>query len=481
MQKKFLGNLLFIILLNVLIKPFYIFGIDVQVQNIVGSESYGMYFSLLNFSFLFNMFLDIGVTNYNTKNTAQHPTSLTKYIGSYLGLKMMLGILYLIITIGFALIVGYSDQEMYLLSFFVFNQILAGLILYLRSNFAGLYLFKIDALLSILDRLLLIIISLLLIYGSFTSQAFRIEWFIYAQTFAYASTLIVGLLLTWVKIGKIRIKANKVFSIVILKKSTPFAILILLMMLYTRMDSVMIERMLPNGKEQAGIYAQGFRLLDAVNMFAFLVAGLLLPIFSRLISENNAIKPILKVAGRFLIGISIIVGVGIAINSELTIKTIYTQNVQAASNVFVWLILSFIPLSFSHVFGTLLTANNNLRLLNQMAIFGVLLNVGLNLILIPKIEAQGAAIATITTQSITALFQLILVMRVFKLTIDWNSVTRLGVFTLIYVPLTLLLQDSFDHIWSLITTIAIGFFLMIALKLLHLQDLLNLVKSKTDS
>jgi len=243
----------------------------------------------------------------------------------------------------------------------------------------------------------------------------------------------------------------------------------------------MLERMLPNGKEQAGIYAQGFRLLDAVNMFAFLVAGLLLPIFSRLISENNAIKPILKVAGRFLIGISIIVGVGIAINSELTIKTIYTQNVQAASNVFVWLILSFIPLSFSHVFGTLLTANNNLRLLNQMAIFGVLLNVGLNLILIPKIEAQGAAIATITTQSITALFQLILVMRVFKLTIDWNSVTRLGVFTLIYVPLTLLLQDSFDHIWSLITTIAIGFFLMIALKLLHLQDLLNLVKSKTDS
>src|SRR5690554_6692576 len=134
MQKKFLGNLLFIILLNVLIKPFYIFGIDVQVQNIVGSESYGMYFSLLNFSFLFNMFLDIGVTNSNTKNTAQHPTSLTKYIGSYLGLKMMLGILYLIITIGFALIVGYSDQEMYLLSFFVFNQILAGLILYLRDR-----------------------------------------------------------------------------------------------------------------------------------------------------------------------------------------------------------------------------------------------------------------------------------------------------------------------------------------------------------
>lgn len=481
MQKKFLGNLLFIILLNVLIKPFYIFGIDVQVQNIVGSESYGMYFSLLNFSFLFNMFLDIGVTNYNTKNTAQHPTSLTKYIGSYLGLKMMLGILYLIITIGFALIVGYSDQEMYLLSFFVFNQILAGLILYLRSNFAGLHLFKIDALLSILDRLLLIIISLLLIYGSFTSQAFRIEWFIYAQTFAYASTLIVGLLLTWVKIGKIRIKANKVFSIAILKKSTPFAILILLMMLYTRMDSVMIERMLPNGKEQAGIYAQGFRLLDAVNMFAFLVAGILLPMFSRMISEKVIIQPILQMAGKLLTGVAIVVGVGLAINSELTISLIYKNNIDASSQVFIWLILSFIPLSLSHVFGTLLTANNSLRLLNRMALIGIGVNIGLNLILIPRMEAEGAAIATVITQSATALLQLGLVMKVFQFSIHWPTIIRVCILAGIYTFSAFILNEKFGVLWSLITTIIIGVLLLFLLKLINIKDILGLLKSKAEA
>src|SRR5690554_5886190 len=184
MQKKFLGNLFFIILLNVLIKPFYIFGIDVQVQNIVGSASYGLYFSLLNFSLLFNMLLDVGITNYNTKNTAQYPHTLTKYIGSFIGLKLILSLLYIITTIAFALLVGYTGQALYLLSFFIFNQILVGFILYLRSNFAGLHFFKIDALLSVLDRLLLIIIVAALIYGSITTKPFKIEWFVYAQTFA---------------------------------------------------------------------------------------------------------------------------------------------------------------------------------------------------------------------------------------------------------------------------------------------------------
>jgi O-antigen/teichoic acid export membrane protein len=480
MQKKFLGNLFFIILLNVLIKPFYIFGIDVQVQNIVGPESYGLYFTLLNFSFLFNMFLDIGVTNYNTKNTAQYPNALAKYIGSYLGLKLMLGILYVFITIGFALIAGYSDQEMYLLSFFVFNQVLAGLILYLRSNFAGLHLFKIDALLSILDRLLLILIAASLIYGNFTTQAFKIEWFIYAQTFAYATTLLVGLLLTWIKIGKIRLKPNKVFSIAILKKSTPFAILILLMMLYTRMDSVMIERMLPNGKEQAGIYAQGFRLLDAVNMFAFLVAGILFPVFSRLIKEKNSVKPILQMAGKLLTGIAIVVGIGLAINSELTISIIYKNNIENSSKVFVWLILSFIPLSLSHVFGTLLTANNNLRLLNKMAIVGIVLNIGLNFILIPIMEAEGAAIATIITQSVTALVQLALVMRVFKYSIHWPTIMRLTLLVVTYFFTATYLNNHYGEIWSLLSTILFGFALLFILKLFNIKDFLSLLKSKVE-
>ncbi|HLW40617.1 MAG TPA: hypothetical protein VKX31_09505, partial [Brumimicrobium sp.] len=202
MQKKFLGNLFFIILLNLIIKPFYIFGIDVQVQNIVGTEAYGVYFTLLNISFLFNIFLDVGITNYNAKNTSQHPMILANYIDTYFGLKLMLAVPYTILTVGFALIAGYNDFELHLLGFLVLNQVLSGFTMYIRSNFAGLHLFKIDALLSILDRLFLIFIVGSFIYGNFTQETFKIEWFIYAQTVSYGLTLLIGMLLTRVKIGR---------------------------------------------------------------------------------------------------------------------------------------------------------------------------------------------------------------------------------------------------------------------------------------
>jgi O-antigen/teichoic acid export membrane protein len=52
------------------------------------------------------------------------------------------------------------------------------------------------------------------------------------------------------------------------------------MAFYNRIDGVMLERMLDNGQEQAGIYAQSFRILDAASMIAFLFSGLLLPMFS---------------------------------------------------------------------------------------------------------------------------------------------------------------------------------------------------------
>ena len=73
MQKKFFSNLIWLIFFNLLIKPYAIFGIDAEVQNRVGTETYGMYFTLLNFTLLFNILLDVGITNYNTRYVAQYP------------------------------------------------------------------------------------------------------------------------------------------------------------------------------------------------------------------------------------------------------------------------------------------------------------------------------------------------------------------------------------------------------------------------
>jgi len=478
MQKKFYGNLILLVLLNVLIKPFYIFAIDAQVQNTVGSEQYGIYFSLLNFSFLFNMFLDIGITNYNTKNIAQHPNTVSKYIGSILGIKAILGLVYFSITVGTALILGYNNFEMHLLVMLVLNQFLSGLIFYFRSNFAGLHLFKIDALLSVLDRLLLIIICSVLLYSSFISSPFQIEWFVYAQTVTYGITVLIALALSIVKIGKIQFSIKRLFSRALLRQSTPYALLILLMMLYTRMDAVMLERLLPDGKEQAGIYAQGFRLLDAINMFAFLVAGLLLPIFARQIKKRESVVSILQTSGLLLVGVSLMVGISAAFSSESLMSLIYHQEISASSTAFSWIILSFIPISTGYVFGSLLTANGSMRVLNQMALFGILINVLANFILIPIYKAEGAAMATFFTQIGTALAQVFIVLKVFQLKIHLSHTFRLIIFSVIMILIGFLSTDYSFGAWRFIILAVFGTLTLFLLRIINLREIAQVLLKK---
>jgi O-antigen/teichoic acid export membrane protein len=143
--------------LNLLIKPFWVLGIDVGVQNSVGAEQYGFYFAVFNFTFLFNMILDMGVTNFNNRNIARHNQLLTKHISGILSLKMALAAFYILFSFVAAFIIGYKDLQLKILFWAAINQILNSFILYLRSNISALLFFKTDSVLSVLDRLLMII------------------------------------------------------------------------------------------------------------------------------------------------------------------------------------------------------------------------------------------------------------------------------------------------------------------------------------
>jgi len=481
MQKKFYSSVILIVLLNLLVKPFYLFGIDAQVQNQVGAEQYGMYFSLLNFSFLFNMILDLGITNYNAKNIAENPGIVKRYIGQIIGVKLVLGVFYAVFTLGVALILGYNDFQMGILSLLVFNQFLAGLILYFRSNFAGLHIFKIDAILSVLDRLILILICVVLLYGGFMEKPFQIEWFIYAQTTAYGLTVLFALLVSLKKIGLSGIKVKRLSAYAMLKKSTPFALLILLMMLYTRIDAVMLERMLPDGKYQAGIYAQGFRLLDAVNIFGLLIAGLLLPMFARLIKQRESILDLVKASAALLLGVSLLVGIAASFFSYDLMDLIYRDHISETSTVFPWIILSFIPICAAYVFGTLLTASGNLKQLNRVAFSGIFINVGLNLLLIPIYKAEGAAIATFITQVLAGIGQVVLAVLLFRMNWNYKLVLKLVLFTVLLTSIGLankLLLDNSGIMFFLLFSI-VGLVLLFVLKIINLKEIALILKEKS--
>ena len=87
MQRKFVVNLLFLFAINLIVKPFWIFGIDRTVQNTLNSEVYGEYFVLFNVSLLFNILLDLGLTGYNTRSIAQNAALLKERFPSIFIIK----------------------------------------------------------------------------------------------------------------------------------------------------------------------------------------------------------------------------------------------------------------------------------------------------------------------------------------------------------------------------------------------------------
>lgn len=430
MQKKFITNLALLLFLNLLIKPFWILGIDRSVQNAVDPDSYGTYFALFNFSFLFNILLDLGITNFNNRNIAQNNHLLNKHVSSIILLRALLAVLYIIVTALVGLLLGYSGPQISILLVLGANQILISFILYLRSNIAGLHLFKTDSFISVLDRLIMISICGILLWGGISNQPFRIEWYIYAQTAAYLITALVTLFIVIDRARLKKLKWNRAFFLMILKQSYPYAILVLLMTFYNRIDTVMIERILDKGAEQSSMYASAYRLLDAANMIAYLFAGLLLPMFSKMIKHKEKLDELVKLAFSLLIVPSSVVAVASFFYSQEIMDLLYNKHTVESAEVFRVLMFCFIPVSTTYIFGTLLTSNGNLRELNIMASIGMLFNILINLIMIPKFQAEGAAITSFVTQLLTAVFQVILAQFIFRFKVNYSFLVRLLLFVL---------------------------------------------------
>ena len=427
MQRKFIANLLFLIFVNVLIKPFYIFGIDRTVQLTVGTTDYGLYAVLYNFSLLYYILLDLGMTNYNNRTISQQSDLLKSYLPNFLIIKTLLSFCYLGLVFGLAWLWGYEDIKLTLLLPLVINQILIAFIFYFRSNVAALQFFKIDALLSVFDRVLVILVCGMLLWGNVVS-VFKIEYFIYAQTFAYSLTALFGfgavILLAkksfpdfrFSSLFKIDFDLTKTTIFKIIKESYPYALLVLLMTIYNRIDSIMLDKLLVDGLEQAGIYAAAYRLLDAVNIFGVLFGTLLLPIFSKMLAQKEKIENLTFTAFKLIFAFSATVAVCSSFFSSEIMTLLYKENVTDVwIQIFELLIFSFIPVASVYIFGTLMTANANLKQLNIIAISGVVLNIVLNYLLIPKMQAYGATLATLVTQSLVAIVHIVWSKNIFKL------------------------------------------------------------------
>lgn len=480
MNRTFLINIVFLIFVNLLVKPFYLFGIDRMVQNTVEEGSYGLYFALFNFTYLFQIINDFGIQNFNNRNIAQYNQLLDKYFPNILVLKGLLGVVYLLVVLVSAYFWNYSFDIYPFLLLIAVNQILSSLILFLRSNISGLAMYWVDSMISILDRLLLIIICGFLLWSPMFDGQFEIWWFVYAQTTTLSITALTAFIIVRKHVKRLRFHFHPPFLYLILKKSYPFALVVFLMTIYTRIDGVMIERMLNDGLLEADIYASAFRLLEASNMFAFLFATLLLPMFSKMIKEQESVASLVRFSFQFIGAGAVTLTFAILFFQEEIMIGLYDHGSVYSGKILGYLMISFLAMAGSTVYGTLLTANGSLMKMNVIFIIGVFLNIILNGVLIPESKALGAAIASCITQGLVFFAQLFLAKQELKLRFAIDMIVRMFLFMVILYTGMYWCCELIDWGWiyRFVICLGLGIILAFLFKLIDLVQLIELVRSR---
>lgn len=478
MRKFFVTNLFFLLTLNILIKSFWILGIDRGIQNAVSAQEYGVYFALLNFTFLFNILLDFGITNYNNRMIARHTNLLKKYFARIIPLKILLSVLYMLVVIVSGLFLGYDCWQTKMLFWMCLTQVLSSFISYFRSNITSLMLFKTDSIISVLDRFLLIVVCGFMLWNSRLRQSFSIERVVYAQFLTMLITFLVALSVCLAKTGFVRMKWNKAFGFLLLRDGLPFAVLGLLMACYNKMDSVMLLSLVDDNGKSSGIYASGFRLVDSANMVSYLFSVILLPLFSKMIKENKKITDVMGAAFHLLLIITTsFVAISLLYSREL-MELLYNKHIEESAEVYRWLSFCFVPISMTYIFGTLLTANGSLKYLNIIAGLGMLMNIGLNFILIPLFQQNGAAITSLITQTVTAALQAWLALKIFKVKFDWKYCLKIVFYVFAVAVAAVAVRYALSASWIMKTAVSLVLFVVMAfaVRILSLKDVKSLVE-----
>jgi len=476
--KGFVKNVSLLVLVNVLVKIVYVLGVEVGVQNHLGEKDYGLYFTLLNFVWLFQIISDFGLQNFTNSHVAAHPVLAQKYFPQILTLKALLSLAFAGMVLLVGTILGYTQSHPEILGLLILNQILMSLIIYLRSNVTALGYFRQESIFSVLDKVLMICLLAPLLYGIVDGWSLKLDLstFVLIQTISLSISAVVTGTFVSLRLGKLRWRWSPVFLRYIWRQSRWFALVMFLMMIYTRVDAVMIEQLHPRGTDEVGIYAACYRLLDVSNMPAFLVASLLIPLFAKHRKDANLSRRLWVMSFRSLLVIYLGAVLVVMMAASEILKMLYDGWTSYWSDVFVFLFPSCLAWVVMYSSGAWMTATERLKPQIALYVPGVLLNVALNYYLIPTHGAQGAAMSTLATQlAMGAGIQWMTKKRLAP-AMDLDSVKRWMLLLFVCVGLVLL-SSKLDYFWVYECLGAILVYLL-AVKILEIVDIQDWLQLK---
>lgn len=476
MKREFIINIILLIFINLMIKPLYIFGIEAKIQNIVGPTEYGMYFAYFNFVFLFQFINDPGLQNWNAQYVPKNREKINTHFPYILQSKILLASIFIGIVGILGSVLGFGNMRLLLL--LSVNMILSSLFMVIRTTLSGMGFYRVDSLLSALDKAMMIIILAYLIWFSSSKEDLSIFTFVYGQLAAYIISVVVALIILLTKIDwKFTwLSTSKIKEIVL--QCLPFVLALIFMTTYNKLDGVMLSRLLSDDNYQAGVYASAYRIYDAANMTGYLFAALLLPMFSANIAHRDTLVELVNIGVKYIFIMSWIIVVVVFFYGRDIMSFIYTDYNTTYYLTLVWLIVGYMMVALAYIYGTFLVAADKINRLNVIFGIGVIINLLLNLVFIPKYGAVGAALTTFITQFLILIGQFYVAQDVLKMSFRRRDFIRPG----LYIFITILIFGTLKSVnyGNWIFNLALGtlFCLLLSffLKMIDKKDIVGLLK-----
>ena len=189
----------------------------------------------------------------------------------------------------------------------------------------------------------------------------------------------------------------------LLKSAWPMTLSALAIMLYMRVDQIMIKNMLD--VHQLGLYAAATRIYEGWIIIPYVISMSLIPAIVHLKSQSIDIyESRLTQLFSFLIWLGIFSALSTYFFGDWLINIAFGHEYIASASVLNIIMWSSVLTAIGSVTSRYLTVENMEKKIATRSVLGLLINILLNMILIPVYGINGAAIATLVTLLIVNYF-----------------------------------------------------------------------------
>jgi O-antigen/teichoic acid export membrane protein len=356
----------------------------------VGAESTGKYFFALSFTTIFVVFIDLGLTQVLIREGAKAKDRLQKYFSSIIFAKIFFGILTYVAAFAVINLLGYPIETKHLVYLSAVTMLFDSIHLTIYGVLRSIGNLKYEAIGIVISQGLTLILGTTFLYLNFPLiyliAAFTIPSFI--------NMLYAGIIL----IKKYKISFRPHYDKEVLKFfakiAVPFALAAIFARVYSYIDSILLSKMM--GDIQVGWYSIPYKITYAFQFIPLALVAALYPRFSEyFVNNKERLAYILERGIKYLLIIVFPITVGIGILSRDIILSIYTEEFINSILPLKILLAGLVFSYLSFPIGAFLNACNR-QVTQTIIVFVVMvLNIVLNVILIPIYGVVGAAIAAL--------------------------------------------------------------------------------------